>query len=119
YAAFRADDFLRSLFGKGTPLPLHMEVYDGNANAENLLHQANPLHGHRAHLQAQTTLPVADRQWTLRFASPPEYEQGVGRLFVPLVPLAGTALTLVLYYLTGAQVRARTRAERAAAELAA
>src|SRR5439155_17621641 len=79
----------------------------------------NPLHGHRAHLQTQTTLPVADRQWTLRFASPPEYEQDVGRPFVPLVPLAGTALTLVLYYLTGAQVRARTRAERAAAELAA
>ena len=119
YGAFRADDFFQALFGRGAPLNLQLSVYDGPAEPANLLHQSQYLPaGFKPHLQTHKSVRMANRDWTLVFASPPSYETSIGRAFIPMLPLFGTGLTLVLYYLTGAQARARIRAEFVAAELA-
>jgi PAS domain S-box-containing protein len=122
YAPFRADDLINALFAKGVALNLQMSVYDGDAplGTENLLYdsQHSP-HGHRPQLQVQQSLQVADRKWTLVFSAPPSYGNNVASMFVPILPLIGAGLTLLLYYSTSAQVRARTRAETAAAALQA
>jgi len=46
-------------------------------------------------------------------------EASIARAFIPVLPLIGTGLTLLLYYLTGAQVppdRAETTAEELAGQ---
>lgn len=119
YSPFRADDFFHGVFGKGNPLRLGLEVFDG----------AQPVPEARLHLSGSarqspkprfskvTQLDVAGRPWTLVFTSTPAFEANTARGMSVLVAGLALLLTLALYHFARHETRLRQEAERSAAEL--
>ncbi len=118
YSPFRADDFIRGVL-KHQPESIDFAIYDGTRiEASRLLHRssARPLSAD-PRLSKTKTIAVLGQPWTIQFASRPELEQGSEARWVPLIILAGGAISLILFGLTRSQVQARFAAEQAAAEL--
>jgi signal transduction histidine kinase/CheY-like chemotaxis protein len=121
YGPFRADDLLTGIFAEQQP-EVDFEVYDGAAEPANLLHDSRAVNAaagsHQPLYTATTTTKVGGRPWTFRFASRPAFEQGSQRLLVPFIVAGGMLISLLFFFVTRAQVRARAAAETAARSLA-
>src|SRR5262249_5299417 len=65
----------------------------------------------------RTRISVADRPWTILFATGPGFELTSSSDLVPLTLLGGLLVSVLLFGMTSFQVRARVTAERNAAEL--
>lgn len=120
YSPFRADDLFNSIFGPDyVPVMLHREIYDGAEISErSLLHRWSPEESRprkRDPMQAIMPFTIAGARWTLVFAAPAGFE--TGGLVAPLTLLGGIVLSMVLFYLTVAQARARHQAELNAEQL--
>lgn len=118
YAPFRAEDLFKKLAAKNDLRPARFAVYDGRGvEAKNLLYeQLPPPDGqHRDWTPRAFEITMAGRVWTVRFWVPSQ------RLAAsPLaagVLIGGLGLSLILFYLTRAEGRAREQAERVAAQL--
>jgi PAS domain S-box-containing protein len=125
YSPFRADDLLQGIFG-AEPNPLvDFEVYDGpRAAPEALLHRSaaargGPAAGPAPLLAETRTLEVAGRPWAVHFFTRADAGLGAGGWLAALVGACGSALGLLLFFVTRAQARARAEAEEAAASLRA
>ncbi|MFN7139576.1 MAG: CHASE domain-containing protein, partial [Limisphaerales bacterium] len=114
YSPFRAHDFLRLI--AELEWVLGFQVYDGTGVAEeNLLFDSAALNGDHqyqsASLEEVRTFDVAGQPWTVRYYS--QLTPLTNARWVNLIPIAGIALSFVLFYLTSAQAKAQRAAEEA------
>jgi signal transduction histidine kinase/CHASE1-domain containing sensor protein len=114
YAPFRAGDLLRGAVGETTAKEVGLSVYDGEElGPEALLFDARAP-GERTALTLVRRVEIAGHPWTLHYAAGPRFATATER-FLPLgVAVAGLALTLLLFWVTRDEVRARSRAELSA-----
>lgn len=123
YSPFRADDLLHGIFSNESYRSIDFRIFDGTELLdENVLHHSARAQGtnnssHNPRYTATTTLDVAGRTWSINFASRPEFDQVSGARLVPLVPIGGVLISILLFGVTWSQARARQAAERAAFEL--
>lgn len=110
YAPFRADDLFADLFSTEERPGAAFRIYDGvQVGPEHLLHDSRT--GGNAPVDSptftdSTTLEIGGRTWTITFSSTRFFEAGSRRSFVPVLALAGLALSVILFSLSRAQVRA-------------
>jgi len=113
YAPFRAGDLLRGAIGETVVRTVGLSVYDGpELSADELLFDARGPGDPRFTLVRR--IEVAGRPWSLSYRAGREFETATERLLPLGVALAGLALTLLLFWVTREEVRARGRAEAAA-----
>ncbi len=120
YSPFRADDLLDGIFGYKTTRLIDLKVYDGtDLRPENLLHQSryNTPTPHVPKFTATQQVDVAGRTWSLVITSRPELERASESRYALYILLGGVVLSLVLFGLTWAQVRARNIMEQTASDL--
>jgi signal transduction histidine kinase len=131
YAAFRADDLFAGIFGSEESPRVLFRVFDGvDTTGGILLADSRRLPGARADLapppsplgalaarppQQLRRLEVGGRPWTIAFIGRPEPERVSRDVLALLTAIIGTGVSLALYLLSRAQVRARERAERSEA----
>ncbi|MGH9371744.1 MAG: CHASE domain-containing protein [Vicinamibacterales bacterium] len=115
YSPFRARDFFEGIRTAGTAL-VQFEVYDGQAAPDRLLYRSasEPDPDLPAWLQAKRQTNVAGRTWVLIFKPGPRLVQSRRWVLPTIVSVGGTVLSVLLFAVMRAQVRARTAAERAA-----
>ncbi|ABS25926.1 CHASE domain-containing protein [Anaeromyxobacter sp. Fw109-5] len=114
YAPFRAGDLLRGAVGETTAKEVGLSVYDGGelGPAAILFDARAP--GERTALTLVRRVEIAGRPWTLHYQAGPRFATATER-FLPLgVAVAGLALTLLLFWVTRDEVKARSRAELSA-----
>jgi signal transduction histidine kinase len=117
FTVFRAGDLFASIF-QDENLGTALEIYDGtNTDSTNLLFRsAKNAVGNvpfRRSFTEIVALDVSGRTWTARFYAQPELE---GTWIVLSLLLVGAFLSLVMFYLTRAEERARRTAEQAVAQ---
>lgn len=120
YSPFRADDFIRGIFGDNLNSYVDFLIYDGTEiDREHLLHRSKAEENNSPHSRfaATTSLEVAGRPWLLVFHSRPELDRNSERRLVPFIAMTGGLLSLILFGITRSQVRAWTAAEKSASEL--
>ncbi|MEN9935708.1 MAG: hypothetical protein RLZZ387_2287 [Chloroflexota bacterium] len=116
YTPFRADDLLTNLFGTGDTPRLGFEAYDTtDLSPERLLHisPADDTGLGEPRFTTTTQIEVAGQPWILRYRTLPTFENTSAATWVPFITLAGVLISLVLFALVQAQVRARDVAEAA------
>jgi len=118
FCVFRAGDLFANIFGGGSIGP-EMEIFDGtNIDAEHLLFRTTKevagAWPFRRTFEEVVALDVSGRTWTTRFFAQPEAE---GAWIVLSLLSGGVFLSVVMFYLTRAEGKARRAAERAAAQL--
>jgi signal transduction histidine kinase len=115
FSPFRADDVLDQLVANATGL-VSLEVYDGgNGEPTNLLRKSTVVRN-RARFESKGSVAVAGRTWlvVVKSLNAPvrlEWQTANGTL------LAGLVLSVLLFLITSAQVRAWETAARHEAEL--
>jgi PAS domain S-box-containing protein len=116
YSPFRIDDFIDPIYAEH--FDVDFEIYDGDQiKPESLLHHSASVSG-PSNFSTQSTLALADRVWTMVYSPKPSFELTSNRAFLPYTLATGVLLSLLFFGVTRAEVRARSRAETGAAELA-
>ncbi|HEY0592286.1 MAG TPA: CHASE domain-containing protein [Thermoanaerobaculia bacterium] len=119
YAPFRADDLFRGIFRNVREPRVDFEIYDGlQIDPDTLIHRSTPERDapYRPLLTTSRTLESADRVWTMRFQTRPEFDRSSSRNQVQLFFFGGLAFTAALFWMTRRQARAHERAELLYAE---
>ncbi|HEX6716242.1 MAG TPA: CHASE domain-containing protein, partial [Pyrinomonadaceae bacterium] len=117
YSPFRVGDFLRPLAGEKQH-DISIWVYDGSeVNADNLISAATSDASSEPLFVVTHPQPVAGRTWTITFASNPSFEQRSSRPLLKYTLILGGLLSLLFFAVTRAEIRARSRAERATEEV--
>lgn len=118
YSPFRVDDFLAPII-KQKYYDVSFQVYDGTDQKPDHLmydsHDADP--SHESRFKDSRSLGVAERTWTIAFATKPSFEGPSNQPLVKYTLIVGTFLSLLFFGVSRAQVLARMSAERAAADL--
>ena len=115
YAPFRAGDLFAGIFGSERSPRVDFAVYDGGRVDSAALLHASGRAGDRARSPAYVDtrrIEVAGRVWTIVFQSTHNFESAVRSLVVPLI-VGGVTVSVVLFLLSRAQLRARGEAEEA------
>ena len=125
-AAFRRDGLFDDVFGGAFDPAIDFEVYDGKKlELSSLLYDNDGVRrageeGYDPLFTDKEQTRVAGRDWTLYFATLPEFEEGVAESNLPTFVLAsGIAVGLLLFGITWMLVRSRILAERASKDLQA
>lgn len=115
---FRMGGLLEGVFGEAFDPGIDLEVYDGDNVAESrLLYNEDGVKNATDPRQdvlfaEQTEIDVAGRQWTLYFSTLDEFEENVDSNLPVLVLTSGILVSFLLFGITWALIRSRTRAER-------
>lgn len=118
FGVFRAGRLFTSIT-EDEAMGAELELFDStNTDEANLLFRSSmrpsgPM-PFRKTFEETTSLDVSGRTWTARFFAEPAM---VGFWAVPLLLITGVVLSLVMFYLTRAEARARRAAETAAVQL--
>ncbi|MBI3117382.1 MAG: CHASE domain-containing protein [Candidatus Hydrogenedentes bacterium] len=118
YAPFRAGDLFESIFGR-VETRLHCSIYDGTEPlAENLLYgpPRNSFSG-SPYLETTVTIQIAQRPWSIHFSTAPVFDYNSSRHYVGYAAGAGLFVSVLLFLMTWAQMRALAAAEGAEAQL--
>ena len=114
YSPYRVGDFLEPVSSE----TVSFQVYDGaEVKPENLFNVPGNEATENPAFSGTRTLLVAGRPWTIAYATKPSFEQRSGRSLLKYTLIAGALLSLLFAAVTRAEVRARSRAERAAEEV--
>ena len=115
YAPFRAGDLLRALLAGEDDRSLQVRVYDGESTSPaNLLYDSAPDEElTRSRFRSSNRLEIARRLWTLEVAAKPAFG-GTSPWLVPSMFIIGLLISLLLFAVTAAEVRARASAEAVA-----
>jgi PAS domain S-box-containing protein len=114
YAPFRGDDLFREIITPDLQQVFALRVYDAAISETNLLHASNPAQ-REARFRNQLNIAVVGRPWLIRFDSQPGFEaQSHGGRIPLLVFIVGFIVSLLLFYFTNAEARARQVAEQSA-----
>ncbi|HEY9877720.1 MAG TPA: CHASE domain-containing protein [Leptolyngbyaceae cyanobacterium] len=121
YSPFRSGDFIQGVLRKQPNSLVDIQIYDGTeTRPENLLYSPNlsqPSPKYTPQFRAVTRMEVGGRPWTLVFTSRPALEQASENQRVPLIAIAGTVISLILFVLTRSQTEAQIAVERSMVEL--
>jgi PAS domain S-box-containing protein len=122
YSQFRASDFLKAVVAIKPTTDIDVRLYDGAKSDQRVLYDtasenAGQENSGAARFKSATTIDVANRTWTLAFTSRPNFVSAGNRIAFYATAGGGLLMTLLFFGLTRSQVRARTTAERTAAEL--
>src|SRR5262249_40600405 len=99
---------------------IDIQVYDGTVPGPNTLlydSAAGTDSTTKSPFTSQTTIDIDERPWTLKFKSSPQFGSGSPLALALLTLLGGGLLSVLLFTVTTAQVRARVLGERALREL--
>ena len=118
FGFFGVDDLLRGVFDEPSST-VDFEVYDGGTLAPSqLLYDDDGVQrageDDASRFSSTRRLEVAEREWSLYFASLDEFDQGRLATFVLL---SGIAVSLLLFGITSMLVRSRILSERAGRKL--
>jgi signal transduction histidine kinase len=116
YSPFRAEDFLRSTV-PDAGRQFSLSVYDGDPAQGQVLHEAGVSASSDVAIEVTRVIHVAGRAWTLRVRPYRSRAITLSAVVVLLVAVAGTVLSALLFTITRTEIRARTAAERTAADL--
>ena len=122
FSRFRAADFMKSILAIKNTTDIDISLHDGQEpTKENLIHDtatvAAPISNNAFRpFRSQSNVEIAGRTWTLVFTSRPEFAAAKGGSLVYVV-VGGVLISLLLFGLTHAQVKARAATERTAGEL--
>lgn len=116
YSPFRVDDFLAPVTNE-KDYDVAFQVYDGAEASENLLSRVSDEAAKEPLFREARTQVVAGRTWTLAYATKPSFEKGSSRSLLKPTVIMGLFLSLLFCAVTRAEIRARSRAERAAEEV--
>ena len=116
YSPFRADDLFAGILGHPDDSTISFAVYDGAETPGNLIHQTGEMVSGSPFSETRTT-DLAGRKWVLSFRSIPGVIGESERAIVYITAASGTVLSLLLFAVTRAQIRARANAERTSEEL--
>ena len=111
YSPFRVDDFIAPITTEKNDVSF--QVYDGT----DLLSAASNDAFDEPLFSDTKPLPVAGRTWTLAYVTKPSFAQRSSRPLLKYTLIAGALLSLLFAAVTRAEIRARSRAERAAEEV--
>jgi signal transduction histidine kinase/CheY-like chemotaxis protein len=130
FGAFRTDDLFEELLKADRHPMADFRLYDGKGErAEQLMHDSaeyrrriagadvDRIAAAEPRFQHVETISVVNRPWTLRWASRPELDATSSTWLAPAIVVVGTLVSLTLFGLTRAQVRALTAGRRAMADL--
>lgn len=121
FSRFRAADFMKSVLAIKSTTDVDVKLYDGrdainDAFVYDTATAAPPIAEKYRPFSTQSSVEIAGRTWTLAFSSRPEFAAPKGSsLLYPV--LGGVFISLLLFGLTQAQVRARAATESTASEL--
>ena len=118
YSPYRIDDFLAAIT-LAKNYDVSFQIYDGTvADSEGFLQDSlDSPPPSDPHFARNETIPVAGRTWTVSYAIKPSFERGLGRPLLKFTIITGVLLSLLFFFVTSAEVRARSRAEQTAEEL--
>ena len=117
YSPYRIDDFLAPI-AKEKYYDVSFEVYDGaEAKPANLLSKATIDRSTEPLFDQPSTFEVGGRQWTIQYVTKPSFALSSGRQLLKYTVIIGLLLSLLFFAVTRAEIRARSRAERAAEEV--
>ena len=117
YSPFRIDDFLAPIT---TQKKYHItfQVYDGTEIKPDSLLSAATGDASNEPLFAETlNQDVGGHLWTVAYATKPSFDEGSSRPLLKYTVILGVLLSLLFFAVTRAEIRARTRAERATDEV--
>jgi PAS domain S-box-containing protein len=114
YAAFRAEDLLRGVFGVEPDPFVDFEIYDGaEPDPEQVVYyRTSPLRTERPRFAAVRRLDIAGHPWTIAFASSTALDAVSKRRLIPVVFGAGAIFSFLLAGIAFVQGRARQTAQR-------
>jgi len=113
YSPFRVDDFLAPIAQQKTS-EIAFQVYDGaETKPDNLLSTATSEVPNEPLFSTNRTLDVGGRTWTLKFETKPSFVNRSSLGLSKYTIFIGVFLSLLFFALTRAEIRARSRAERA------
>lgn len=123
YSPFKAENFLGEIHGATGINDLKIRLYDGNANAENLMAVSNISETAPAtpdmtgSLFDRNQINVAGRTWNIEYETLPAFfnQSSVG--WTPLILLTGSAFSLILFGLMYWEATARFKVQKIASEL--
>jgi PAS domain S-box-containing protein len=117
YSPFRVNDFLTPAIADKTS-DISLSIYDGTEiKTEALLLNSLPHETETPLFSKTDTQQVGGHIWTLVYGTRPAFATGSSRNFLPYTFAAGVLLSLLFFAVTRAEVSARGRAERSAAEV--
>lgn len=117
YSPFRVDDFLLPVTSENSDISF--QVYDGTeVTPGNLISSTANGASSRPLFTARETQAIADHIWTLEYATKPSFETNSSRYLQKYTLIIGALLSLLFFAVTRAEIHARSRAERSAAEVA-
>jgi PAS domain S-box-containing protein len=117
YSPFRTTDLLQGIFSPAGKPTVDFAVFDGSDPDPGHLLYLWRSSGTNTPFQHQATIDVAGRPWTLTFAPGASLAATSGGIIVPFLAGGGLLISLVLFWLTSAQARAQSAAEKHAADL--
>jgi PAS domain S-box-containing protein len=121
YAAFRTGDLFPSILAEHEYSGIDYQVFDGaSPGSSNLLYDSTTVSGNTigaSRFSTDTTIPVAESQWALRFKTNNDFEADSATNFGTMTLLGGGLLSLILFSVARSQTRAQNRAISAAREL--
>jgi signal transduction histidine kinase len=121
--SFAIDELFRGVFRGAFDPQIDFEVYDGGDPASSpLLYDNDGIKragetGPDALYSEESRIEVAGREWSLYFATLPEFEEQARSNLPAFVLASGVAVSLLLFGITWMLVRSRIQAERARKDL--
>lgn len=117
YSPFRVDDFLAPITVQQN-FDVSFEVYDGTElKPANLMSAVTTDASQKSLYSTNQIQQVAGRTWTLVYATKPSFVHSSSRYLPKYTVLIGVFLSFLFFAVTRAEIRARTRAERATEEV--
>jgi len=117
YSPYRVGDFLDEIT-KEKNYDVSFLVYDGtDLNTATLLSPPSNEAAGEPLFTDRKQLNIADRTWTLTYATKPSFEKYSGRSLLKYTVILGGLLSFLFFAVTRSEIRARTRAEDVAEDL--
>jgi two-component system, sensor histidine kinase len=118
YSAFRMRNLMEGILGPGLP-DVRLEIYDGaDIGKDNLMYNSEATAGAGDAAFARTRqITIAQRAWTLRIASLPEFEKQLDPQKSYIVLVAGIFTSLLVFGIIWSFSRTRERAQALAEEM--
>lgn len=122
YSPVRAQDFLDDVRQSLNSQNISFKLYDSEKSAENLLAQTDdkaPSEEIGKFFEASGEINIGGRKWTLEFRDLPAFNVESSTGWTPLIFVAGTLFSLIMFGLTYLESSARREAENFSEELQA
>jgi len=117
YSPFRVGDFLAPVAAEKEN-DVSFWVYDGTeAKPDALIRSASNETAAEPLFTVSEIQEIAGHKWTITYATKPSFEQRSSRSLLKYTLIMGGLLSLLFFAVTRAEIRARSRAERAADEV--